>query len=284
MPVPVTYEPIATDPATRARRGRVRTLHGLFETPAFMPVGTQGTVKGIFPQHLRESGAECILGNTYHLMLRPGSKTVAALGDLHRFMAWDGPILTDSGGFQIFSLGPAIDEVGARFRSVYDGSRVSLTPEEATKAQEELGPDIAMALDVCVGLPAPREQVEAEMERTLRWAERCLAAHGRRDQALFGIVQGGVDPQLRASSAARTAALGFAGFGIGGLSVGESAEERHTAHSAPRDPPRCHDPYVIGPARTARWGSRRDPLTEFAGHQARFPFRCETEVLPFSTR
>jgi queuine tRNA-ribosyltransferase len=212
-----------------------------------MPVGTRAAVKAVDTRDLAEVGAGIVLANTYHLMLRPGPAMIADRGGLHRFMAWDGPILTDSGGFQIFSLGPAIDEVGARFRSVYDGSRVSLTPEEATKAQEELGPDIAMALDVCVGLPAPREQVEAEMERTLRWAGRCLAAHGRRDQALFGIVQGGVDPQLRASSAARTAALGFAGFGIGGLSVGESAEERHTALESsfaelPPDKPR----YVMG--------------------------------------
>jgi queuine tRNA-ribosyltransferase len=147
-------------------------------------------------------------------------------------MGWDGPILTDSGGFQIFSLEPSIDEEGARFRSVYDGARVRLTPEDAVRIQEELGPDIAMALDVCVGLPAPRELVEAEMERTLRWAERCLEAHTRPDQGLFGIVQGGVDADLRAKSAAQTAALGFPGFGIGGLSVGEAAEERHLALEA----------------------------------------------------
>jgi queuine tRNA-ribosyltransferase len=162
-------------------------------------------------------------------------------------MAWDGPILTDSGGFQIFSLEPVIEEGGARFRSVYDGSSVELTPEDAVRIQEELAPDIAMALDVCVGLPAPAELVEAEMERTLRWADRCLRAHTKPDQALFGIVQGGVDPDLRAKSAAQTAALGFAGFGIGGLSVGEGREERQLALEAsfaelPEGKPR----YVMG--------------------------------------
>jgi queuine tRNA-ribosyltransferase len=212
-----------------------------------MPVGTRAAVKAVDTRDLIEAGAGIVLANTYHLMLRPGSKVIADRGGLHRFMAWEGPILTDSGGFQIFSLEPTIDEDGASFRSVYDGSKVGLTPEEAVRIQEELGADIAMALDVCVGLPAPRESVESEMERTLRWAERCLEAHTRADQALFGIVQGGVDPDLRAKSAAQTAALGFAGFGIGGLSVGETAVERDTALETsfgelPDDKPR----YVMG--------------------------------------
>jgi queuine tRNA-ribosyltransferase len=212
-----------------------------------MPVGTRAAVKAVDTRDLAEAGAGIVLANTYHLMLRPGSAVIAGLGGLHLFMGWEGPILTDSGGFQIFSLEPSIDEEGARFRSIYDGARVRLSPEDAVRIQEELGPDIAMALDVCVGLPAPREVVEAEMERTLRWAERCLEAHKRTDQALFGIVQGGVDADLRAKSAAQTAALGFPGFGIGGLSVGETADERHLALEAsfgelPADKPR----YVMG--------------------------------------
>jgi queuine tRNA-ribosyltransferase len=180
-------------------------------------------------------------------MLRPGADVVAELGGLHRFMGWDGPILTDSGGFQIFSLGPRIEEAGARFRSVYDGSHVFLTPEGALEAQARLGPDIAMALDVCVALPAEQEHVEDEMWRTLRWAERSLEANDRRDQTLFGIVQGGADPRLRALSAKRTADLGFPGFGIGGLAVGESPEERAMALDAALDALPANKPrYVMG--------------------------------------
>jgi len=231
----------------KARAGWLDTPHGRIPTPAFMPVGTRGAVKAVDSRDLTELGADILLANTYHLMLRPGADLIARLGGLHEFMAWDGPILTDSGGFQIFSLEPVIEEEGARFRSVYDGSLVSLTPEGAVRAQEELGPDVAMVLDVCVGLPAPREVVEEEMERTLRWAERCLRAHTLPDQALFGIVQGGVDPDLRAKSAAQTTALGFPGFGIGGLSVGEGVEERNLALEAsvaelPEEKPR----YVMG--------------------------------------
>lgn len=231
----------------QARAGWLDTPHGRVQTPAFMPVGTRAAVKAVDSADLSRVGTEIVLANTYHLMLRPGSSLISRLGGLHRFMGWDGPILTDSGGFQIFSLEPEIDEQGARFRSVYDGSVVELTPEEAVRIQEELGPDIAMVLDVCLGLPAPRHRVEEEMERTLRWAERCLLAHTRSDQALFGIVQGGVDPDLRAKSAALTAALGFPGFGIGGLSVGESEDERNLALEAgiaelPVDKPR----YVMG--------------------------------------
>jgi queuine tRNA-ribosyltransferase len=170
--------------------------------------------------------------NTYHLMLRPGSEIVAHLGGLHGFMAWNGPILTDSGGYQVFSLGPKIDEEGASFRSTYDGSLVRLTPEDSVRVQEELGPDIAMVLDELIGLPSPRPAVEAAMERSLRWAERALAAHSRGDQALFGIIQGGSDEELRGRSARATAALGFPGFGIGGLSVGEPPELRNRALAA----------------------------------------------------
>jgi queuine tRNA-ribosyltransferase len=197
-----------------------------------MPVGTRGTVKGVDVRDLAEAGAEMILANTYHLMLRPGHDTVAALGDLHGFTGWHGPILTDSGGFQVFSLQPQVTEDGVRFRSTYDGAAVALTPEDAVRVQETLGSDIAMVLDHLIGLPAPRPMVEESMERSLRWAERARAAHTRLDQAQFGIVQGGTDPELRRRSARGTADLGFPGFGIGGLSVGESAEARNIALDA----------------------------------------------------
>ena len=215
-----------------ARTGTVTLTHETVATPAFMPVGTRAAVRAVDVHDLRATGAQILLANTYHLMLRPGAERVAALGGLHGFMAWDGPILTDSGGYQILSLEPHIDEEGAVFKSTYDGSTVHLTPEHAIEVQQLLGPDIAMALDVCLALPAPRKEIRAAMERTLRWEERALAVHDREDQALFGIVQGGVDPELRSESAARTAALGFAGFGIGGLSVGESPEERNRALEA----------------------------------------------------
>jgi queuine tRNA-ribosyltransferase len=215
-----------------ARAGVLLTPHGPVPTPAFMPVGTRGTVRALDARDLRETGAQMVLSNTYHLMLRPGAATVARLGGLHGFMAWDGPILTDSGGYQVLSLEPKVDEEGVAFHSTYDGAAVRLTPEGAVAVQELLGPDIAMMLDVPVALPAPRDRVRRAMERTLRWAERARAAHHRPDQALFGIVQGGTDPELRAESAAATAALGFPGFGIGGLAVGETVEDRHIALEA----------------------------------------------------
>jgi len=215
-----------------ARTGTLHTPHGPVSTPAFMPVGTRGTVRAVDRRDLAEAGAQMVLANTYHLMLRPGAGTVAALGGLHAFSAWEGAMLTDSGGYQVFSLSPAVDENGVTFRSTYDGSEVRLTPEQAVAVQEQLGADVAMVLDQLIGLPAPRDRVEAAMRRTLRWAERALAAHRRADQALFGIVQGGVDPELRAESAGETAALGFPGYGIGGLSVGESDAERSAAIQA----------------------------------------------------
>ena len=216
----------------RARRGRLETPHGSVETPAFMPVGTRGGVRAVDGADLEALGAQMMLANTYHLMLRPGAELIARLGGLHDFAGWDHPTLTDSGGFQVFSLTPKVSEEGVAFKSTYDGDRVFLTPEEAVRVQEAIGADIAMQLDVLVGLPAPREQLEAAMERTLRWGERALAARSRTDQALFGIVQGGVDPELRARSAAATAALGFPGYGIGGLSVGEEPNERDRAIEA----------------------------------------------------
>ena len=221
---PVTYRSTAEDGA--ARRGVLVTPHGAVETPAFMPVATRASVKGLDSHDLRDVGTRMVLANTYHLMLRPGSGRISALGGLHKFMGWDGPILTDSGGYQAFSLRASITEDGCGFKSVYDGSQHFLTPEQAVHVQEELGPDIAMVLDVCIGLPAPREAVVDAMERTLRWAERSVRIRSREDQALFGIVQGGADPDLRYDSARRTAEIDVDGFGIGGLSVGEDLGRR----------------------------------------------------------
>ena len=215
-----------------ARTGTLTTAHGEVSTPCFMPVGTRAAVRAVDTDDLETVGADLILANTYHLMLRPGAETIKRLGGLHGFWGWDRPILTDSGGYQVYSLAPRISEDGARFRSTYDGSLVDLRPEDATRIQEQLGADIAMALDVCIGLPADRSEMEAAMTLSLRWGDRSLAAHRREDQALFGIVQGGSDPEMRAESAARTAAQGFDGFGIGGLSVGESPLERARALAA----------------------------------------------------
>jgi len=241
----VTWKLEATDGTARA--GSLGTPHGSVATPAFIPVGTRAAVKAVDTADLLGAGAGIILANTYHLMLRPGADLIAHLGGLHGFMGWDGPVLTDSGGFQIFSLEPEITEEGASFRSVYDGAAVQLSPEDAVSIQERLGADIAMALDICVGLPATREEVQNQMRRTLRWAERSVRAHDRSDQALFGIVQGGVDLDLRAESARATAELGFEGLAIGGLSVGEPVDERNDALEAviaelPVDRPR----YVMG--------------------------------------
>lgn len=221
-----SFEICGRDPGTRARVGRMRTAHGEVLTPAFLPVGTRGTVKAMAPWELEDIGYDMLLANTYHLFLRPGSGLVGQAGGLHEFMGWRRPILTDSGGFQVFSLSPTLEvgEEGVRFRSVYDGSEQLLTPETAVEAQEELGSDVAMALDHCVAYPASRDEVEGSVELTLRWAERSLAAHGAKGQALFGIVQGGGYPDLRARSAEDTASLGFAGYGVGGLSVGEPRE------------------------------------------------------------
>jgi queuine tRNA-ribosyltransferase len=242
---PVTWTRIAYDGGARA--GVLSTPHGDVNTPVFMPVGTRASVKTVDSRDLRELNARIVLGNTYHLMLRPGADLIEKLGGLHQMMSWDRTILTDSGGFQVFSLDPVVTEKGVEFRSTFDGDLVHLDPEGAVRIQEQLGGDIAMVLDVCVGLPAPDSQVRASMERTLRWAERCRLAHTRSDQALFGIVQGGVNPELRHISASATAEIGFPGYGIGGLSVGESSDDRNIAIEAavaglPVDRPR----YVMG--------------------------------------
>jgi queuine tRNA-ribosyltransferase len=212
-----------------ARAGIFHTPHGDIPTPIFAPVGTQATVKSLTQQHLHELDAKLILANTYHLYLRPGDDLIAEMGGLHQFMGWDGPILTDSGGFQVFSLSDSrkVDEEGVTFKSYIDGSMHRFTPEHAIEVQENLGADIIMAFDECAD-PYDRDYIESAMHRTHRWAERCKQAKKRTDQALFGIVQGGVFPELREASAQFIASLDFPGNAIGGLSVGETKPEMHT--------------------------------------------------------
>ena len=226
----VTVPPPA-DGSTRARAGVLTLTHGALETPQFMPVGTNATVKALTPAEIRDTGASIILANTYHLYLRPGHERIERLGGLHRFMDWDGPILTDSGGFQVVSLGDlrVVDEDGVTFRSHIDGSVHRFTPEHAIAVQEALGSDVAVALDQPVFPSSPREVVADATERTHRWAARSLAAHSRPDQALFGIVQGGLDPELRAASTTTIAALPFDGLCIGGLAGDETPQQRDAA-------------------------------------------------------
>lgn len=232
----------------RARAGIFHTPHGPILTPAFAPVGTQATVKAVTPAQLEELGASLVLANTYHLYLRPGAELVAEMGGLHRFMSWPHPILTDSGGFQVFSLSDArkVDDDGVTFKSHIDGSTHRFTPEKAVAVQENLGADILMAFDECAS-PYDRPYVERAMQRTHAWAVRCVQAHRRPDQALFGIVQGGVFPDLRAESAAFIAGLNLPGNAIGGLSVGETKDEMHAMLDVvtgilPQDKPR----YLMG--------------------------------------
>ena len=260
MTLPFSFTLRMTDGS--ARLGEFTTPHGVVQTPAFMPVGTQGAVKAMLHRDVADLGAEIILGNTYHLYLRPGDELIARCGGLHRFIGWNRPILTDSGGFQVFSLAArcAISEEGADFQSHLDGSRHLLTPERATDIQSRLGSDVAMVLDECLALPATRDQVAVSMQRSIRWAERCRrrleelrsgsvrdVAGTNRGQAQFGIVQGGLFPDLRRESAEATVAIGFEGYAIGGLSVGESIDEMYavageTASHLPRDQPR----YLMG--------------------------------------
>ena len=250
MPGSFSFNLISTDGA--ARRGEFVTPHGRVQTPAFMPVGTQGTVKGLSPDDVRDTGAEIVLGNTYHLMLRPGAERIAALGGLHKFMNWTLPILTDSGGFQIMTLSELrkVDERAVTFRSHLDGAMIELTPERAIESQILLGADIAMQLDECLKLPASRQEIDRAMQVSLRWAERSkrafqsMAPEGR---ALFGIVQGGDDPTLRASSARALTDMDFQGYAIGGLAVGEPQEVMlrivaETTPMLPADRPR----YLMG--------------------------------------
>jgi len=226
-----------------ARAAMMTTPRGVIETPVFMPVGTRAAVKTLDTGDLDALGPPVVLANTYHLMERPGSELIAEMGGLHRFMDWGGHILTDSGGYQVFSLQPKITEEGARFKSVYDGSAVDLSPEKAVRIQSELGSDIAMVLDVCAALPAEHGHLREAMELTLRWAERSRHAHNHPTQAQFGIVQGGTEVDLRAESARRTVQIGFDGYAVGGLSVGESRETmvpalRAATAELPSDKPR----------------------------------------------
>jgi len=273
MPTPLTFTIHAR--SGHARAGTVSTPHGEFETPAFMPVGTRASVKGVMPHMVRQTGAQILLNNTYHLMLRPGSELIQRLGGVHRFMNWDGPILTDSGGYQAYSMADinAIDDDGVSFKSIIDGSKIRMTPESAMKTQNELGPDIMMAFDDCppsvdpdagpvnqtrlrhaalrdAGKKAYDHDARLDLanERTVRWLERCKAAHARPDeQALFGIVQGGTDLARRDWCVERIANIDLPGYAIGGVAVGESPDDiarvvRHTAPTMPADKPR----YLMG--------------------------------------
>jgi queuine tRNA-ribosyltransferase len=234
----MTGAPIAVEVIARAGGARAttaRTPRGEIRTPCFMPVGTRAAVKHLTADDLRALGVQVVLANTYHLMLRPGADAIASFGGLHRFMGFDGHVLTDSGGFQVFSLSPQVDDDGVTFRSVYDGSVHRLTPERAVAIQEALGADIQMALDVCPPLPSAPDVVRVAMERTAAWAARAAVAHRREGQALFGIVQGGIDEGLRRESARRATEIGFAGYGIGGLSVGETRDEMLPALAAATD-------------------------------------------------
>jgi queuine tRNA-ribosyltransferase len=224
----IDFRLLRSDSNSRARLGCISTPHGEISTPAFAPVGTQATVKALDPRDLRKLGAELILSNTYHLYLRPGADLVAEMGGLHSFMGWEGPILTDSGGFQVFSLAEnrRVTDEGVEFRSHIDGSRHLFTPEMVVQVQEQLGADIIMVLDECAR-PDDRDYSEQALDRTHAWAERCLHAQTRNDQALFGIVQGGVFPELRCKSAEFLVGLDFPGYGIGGLSVGETKKQMY---------------------------------------------------------
>jgi len=219
----VNYELVAEDRKTGARAGLLHMPHGVFKTPMFMPVGTQATVKTVTPEELEEMGAQIILSNTYHLFLRPGTELIHEAGELHRFMNWNKGILTDSGGFQVFSLGAMrkITEEGVYFRSFLDGSKQFLSPEISIRAQEDLGSDIAMAFDECIPYPADYEYARKSTERTTRWAKRCIKAHQRTDRGIFGIIQGGMYKDLRKQSAMEISSLPFDGVAVGGLSVGE---------------------------------------------------------------
>lgn len=243
------FSVLREDPLSAARLGRMELAHGTVDTPVFMPVGTQATVKSVPPWTLKELGATMVLANAYHLALRPGDDVVRDLGGLHAFMGWDRPILTDSGGFQVFSLPElrAVTEGGVRFSSHIDGTELFLTPERCMEIQRNLGPDVAMQLDECAPYPSDKETVRRAMERTLAWAARCRAAELAPGQALFGIVQGGTYPDLRAECADRMAGLGLEGYAVGGLSVGEGPALMRetldiTVPRLPKDRPR----YLMG--------------------------------------
>ena len=246
----VTYELLHTDKKTGARIGRITTPHGVIETPVFMPVGTQATVKAMKPESVKDTGAQIILANTYHLFLRPGSEIIREAGGLHKFMNWDKPILTDSGGFQVFSLGHMrkITEEGAMFASHIDGSRHMLSPEKSIEVQTDLGSDIMMAFDECAPPDASRKYIEKSQALTTRWLERCVKAHKNPDkQALFGIMQGGFYRDLREKSAREIVDMDLQGYAIGGISVGETKEEYiGVLEYAPKLLPENKPRYVMG--------------------------------------
>lgn len=242
---PVEFHVEATDASARA--GTATTANGSYTTPLFMPVGTRGAIKYLSAADYERVGAQIVLGNTYHLMLRPGAELIEQFGGLGRFSGWDGLTLTDSGGFQVFSLDPEVDDDGVTFKSTYDGSTHRFTPEMAVEVQQRIGADIAMVLDVCPPLPSAPDVIRTALERTTAWAERARAAHVRSDQALFGIVQGGISESMRRESARQIVDIGFDGYGIGGLSVGETRAEMLPALAAalehlPADRPR----YLMG--------------------------------------
>ncbi|HYV48171.1 MAG TPA: tRNA guanosine(34) transglycosylase Tgt [Myxococcaceae bacterium] len=281
----VRFEVLHVDRDTGARRGRLHTPHGAVETPVFMPVGTAGSVKAVGPDELRELGAQIILGNTYHLMLRPGEGLVRELGGLHRFIAWDRAMLTDSGGFQVFSLSEKrnITEEGATFQSHLDGSKHLLTPERSVEIQEALGADVIMAFDECPPSLAERAYLEASLDRTTRWLQRCARAWSRGASSLFGIVQGGLHEDLRRRHAEEVCAVDLPGYALGGYSVGESPEAMHqsVAFSAPllpRDKPR----YLMGV------GTPKDLVTCVAAGVDMFdcvlPTRCARNGLLFTSQ
>jgi queuine tRNA-ribosyltransferase len=245
----VTFQILHQDPNSKARRGLLVTKHGKVETPAFMPVGTAGAVKGITPQQLKETGADIILANTYHLMLRPGVDVVEKLGGLHKFMAWNQPILTDSGGYQIFSLSPLtkVNDDGVEFTSHIDGAKIYLDAERAIEIQNRLDADIIMCFDQCTPFPADEMQLKEAVERTILWAKRSKQLHNNTNQLLFAIVQGGIDLELRTHCASELVNFNFDGYAIGGLSVGEGHDNMikvvtHTTQLLPEDSPR----YLMG--------------------------------------
>jgi len=243
------FKVLSQDSTCKARRGLLTTAHGEIETPAFMPVGTSGTVKGITPQQLKESGATIMLANMYHMLLRPGVETVEKLGGLHKFMAWDKPILTDSGGYQIFSLSSLnkIDDDGVEFSSHVDGAKIYLNAEQATEIQNRLGADIIMCFDQCTAFDIKEQQLKKAVERTICWARRSKQAHSNSKQQLFGIVQGGINPEMRTYCACELVKMDFDGYAIGGLSVGEGHDNMiktvaYTTEHLPTEKPR----YLMG--------------------------------------
>ena len=279
----VRFERLHVDSGTNARRGRLHTPHGTVETPVFMPVGTQATVKAVGQDDLHTLGAEILLGNTYHLMLRPGEELVGALGGLHRFMAWERALLTDSGGFQVYSLAQnrKITEEGVSFQSHLDGSRWLLTPERSIQIQETLGADVIMAFDECPPSRSDRRYMEESLARTTRWLNRCAAAWSRGKSALFGIVQGGLDLELRRRHVEEICAVDLPGYALGGYSVGERPEEMHAsvAQVAPLLPP-DRPRYLMGV------GTPADLVTAIAAGVDMFdcvlPTRCARNGLLFT--